>query len=268
MTHHHLPQLLDAAIKSAITAGDEILEIYNDPNQDFSIEKKSDNSPLTIADKRSHQVIMENLRETSLPVLSEEGREIPYEERKNWDCFWLIDPLDGTKEFIKKNDEFTVNIALIENGRSVLGVVYVPVINELYFASPETGSRKFKGFFSKDLTTLYDKSFSLPIENKRRNYTVVASLSHMSAETEKFIEKLQERQGKVEVISKGSSVKICLVAEGAADIYPRFGPTMEWDTAAGHAIAKHAGRNIYLTDEVTELVYNKENLLNPWFAVE
>lgn len=265
-----MSDLLFTAIKAAIEAGKNILSIYNDPNADFSIERKKDNSPLTIADRKSHETIEAILQSTELPVLSEEGRDIPYEERKNWELFWMIDPLDGTKEFIKKNGEFTVNIALINRDTPVAGVIYVPVTGELYFASKEAGARKVASIeeFQGDWDTLIKKSYSLPEHSEKNQYTIVASRSHMSPETEAFINQQKEKHQQVEIVSKGSSLKICLVAEGKAEVYPRFAPTMEWDTAAGHAIAKHAGKNIYLTDEITPMKYNKENLLNSWFIVK
>jgi len=259
--------LLSVAIKAALDAGDEILKIYNDPAADFSVEKKADHSPLTVADKVSHRVITGMLAQTGLPVLSEEGRNIPYEERSAWKRFWLVDPIDGTKEFIKRNGEFTVNVALIENGEPVMGVVYVPVTRELYFAS-EGGSYKYQAGDIFDPENLFRTEVKLPLISERSCYTVVGSRSHMSPETGEYIGKLDTGGKEIEIISKGSSLKICLVAEGKADIYPRLGPTMEWDTAAGHAIAKFAGKqiNVYATE--APLIYNKENLLNPWFVVK
>ena len=260
-------KVLNIAIHAAIMAGEEILKIYEDSSQDFSIEKKSDDSPLTIADKRSHDVILNALEQTKLPVLSEEGAEIPFSERQNWARFWLVDPLDGTKEFIRRNGEFTVNIALVENGQALGGIIYVPVTGTLYFGWPKHGARKIRNITSANLEGLIDRGVSLPFEGHKSKYTVVASRSHMNPETKEYIDRIRHQYEDVEVISAGSALKICLVAEGKADIYPRFGPTMEWDTAAGHAIAKYAGKNILLTDERTELRYNKENLMNPWFVV-
>ena len=258
---------LSAAIQAALEAGDEILKIYNDPAADFSIEKKADHSPLTIADKVSHRVITEKLAQTNLPVLSEEGKSIPYEERVKWERFWLVDPIDGTKEFIKRNGEFTVNIALIEKGEPILGVVYVPVTGELYFAS-ENGSYKYQTGDTFDPDNLFQAGVKLPLISERSCYTVVGSRSHMSPETGEYIGKLDTGGKETEIISKGSSLKICLVAEGKADIYPRLGPTMEWDTAAGHAIARFAGKQINIYPTEAPLIYNKENLLNPWFVVK
>jgi 3'(2'), 5'-bisphosphate nucleotidase len=261
--------MLNTAISAAIKAGNEILKIYNDPESDFSVERKADNSPLTIADKASHNTIVELLKPTGIPVLSEEGKTIDYPERKNWDTFWLIDPLDGTKEFIKKNGEFTVNIALVKGGKPVMGIIYVPVLQTLYVGSKEKGAWKVEEAengitFDAVKTT----GQSLPIKKEKRLFTVVGSRSHMNAETESYVEGLRKEHGDLDLISTGSSIKICLVAEGTADEYPRFGPTMEWDTAAGHAIANAAGKKLWLTDLSAELHYNKENLLNPHFIVK
>ncbi|WP_424963007.1 3'(2'),5'-bisphosphate nucleotidase CysQ [Ekhidna sp.] len=252
--HIDLESLLEVAKKAAHSAGAEILKIYE--SGDFSIEAKSDDSPLTLADKAAHNKIVSYLEETELPILSEEGRDISFEERKNWKYFWLVDPLDGTKEFIKKNGEFTVNIALIHNGEPILGVVYPPVLGEMFLGVKEKGAFKEKnGQVEKIYTT--KKSLS------ESGLKVVASRSHMSPETEAFVSKLE----KPEVVSKGSSLKFLLVASGEADVYPRFGPTMEWDTAAAHAVVSEAGGNVTLEDRETPLSYNKMNLLNPYFIV-
>ncbi|HET8838031.1 MAG TPA: 3'(2'),5'-bisphosphate nucleotidase CysQ, partial [Flavobacteriaceae bacterium] len=224
--------LLETAIKASLEAGKRIMEIYN--NEDFEVDFKGDSSPLTKADLASHEIIMSYLEKTEIPVLSEEGKGIPYNERKNWKQLWIVDPIDGTKEFIKKNGEFTVNIALVENQIPVLGVIYVPALNELYFADKEDGSFKgsnIEGF--SGLEKLKNESVKLPIKNSKEIFTVVASKSHLSPETEEYIRELENKHGKVNSISKGSSLKLCMVAEGKADCYPRFAPTMEWDTAAG-----------------------------------
>ena len=267
MQREEIVQWMDSAINAAIAGGAEILDVYS---QDFDVELKSDNSPLTIADKRAHLKIMELLEKTGLQVLSEEGREMKFEERKDWDHFWMVDPLDGTKEFVKRNGEFTVNIALIHKGESIAGVIYVPVKKWLYVALPEHGSYKVESVEPNaelSLNEVKDKGIKLPID-KDGPYVVVGSRSHMSPETEDFINKVKEEHGEVEIASMGSSLKICLVAEGAADVYPRFAPTMEWDTAAGHAIAKCAGKNIQDHSTGSEMRYNKENLLNNWFIVQ
>lgn len=262
--------LLFSAVDAALAAGAEILKIYNDPKSDFKVERKADNSPLTIADKKANSTIVGMLRETNLPVLTEEGEIMDYARRKEWKRFWMVDPLDGTKEFIKHNGEFTVNIALIEEGAPTLGVVYVPVSRTLYYGSMGEGAwrmvipsgivasnaREIQGFLRE----------RLPLKrNNKEEYVVVASRSHLNAETEGYIRRVTEGKSSVRFISCGSSVKICRVAEGTADIYPRFAPTMEWDTAAGHAIVRAAGKQIYETDEKTPLKYNKEDLHNPYF---
>lgn len=250
----NLDSLLEVAKKAALAAGAEILKIYE--SGDFSIEAKSDDSPLTLADKAAHHKIVSFLERTSIPILSEEGRDIPFNERANWEYFWMVDPLDGTKEFIKKNGEFTVNIALIHKGESILGVVYPPVLGDLYWAVNRKGAfLQSKGEINKLTTTKKELTES--------NLKVVASRSHMSSETEEYVSKLSQPQ----IVSKGSSLKFLLVASGEADVYPRFGPTMEWDTAAAHVIVTEAGGRVTLDDETTPLTYNKENLLNPYFIV-
>jgi len=254
------------AIKAAIFAGKEILEIYK--SEDFEIKLKSDDSPLTLADQKAHNVIVDILSETNIPILSEEGKDISYDERQKWDCYWLVDPLDGTKEFIKRNGEFTVNIALIKENTPVLGVIYVPVTKDLYFSDEGIGALKAINVDSEtDLNNLIQFSFKLPFFTETEKFTVVGSRSHMNKETEEFIDDLKNQHGELEFISKGSSLKICMVAEGIANIYPRFAPTMEWDTAAGHAIATGAGCSVTQIDKKTPVVYNKENLLNPWFII-
>ena len=261
--------MINTAIQAAIAAGKAILKIYNDPAADFSIEKKADNSPLTIADKTSHQLIEAALSATGIPILSEEGKAIPYAQRRSWTSFWLIDPLDGTKEFIKKNGEFTVNIALVKAGTPVMGIIYVPVSDTLYFGSQEEGAWKLeKTGEACTLDLLRQQGLRLPAPADTDVYKVVGSRSHMSPETEDYINTLKQEHARVEIVSRGSSLKICMVAEGSAHQYPRFGPTMEWDTAAGHAIANAAGKKLWLTDLSRELHYNKENLLNPYFIVK
>ena len=246
---------MDLAEKAAIQGGKEILDVYHSDN--FEVEKKGDQSPLTLADRKAHLAIMEVLEVSGIPVLSEEGKEIPYEERKNWKRLWIVDPLDGTKEFIKRNGEFTVNIALIDNGIPLLGVINVPVKNELYSGASGMGARKVQN----------GESIAIPIVQKARKYRAVGSRSHMSPETQDFLENLKKEHGEVEIVSMGSSLKICLVAEGTADVYPRFAPTMEWDTAAGHAIAKAAGKSLIDVKTNEEMVYNRKDLLNNWFVV-
>lgn len=263
-------ELLSLASKAAILAGEEILKIYN---TEFEVEHKVDNSPLTLADQAAHNAIMFELKSSDIPVLSEEGKSFPYEERKQWNRLWIVDPLDGTKEFVKRNGEFTVNIALIENQFPILGVIFVPVSGELFIASQEYGAFLIDGFSSQELLLKIEKNQwmesgkKLPLEPLDSTYKIVASRSHMSTETENFIKSKEKEKGKVELMSMGSSLKICLVAQGKADIYPRFAPTMEWDTAAGQAIAEAAGKSFvdYTTGE--RMRYNRENLLNNWFLV-
>lgn len=259
--------LLDTAISAAIDAGKRIMEIYE--TEDFGVDFKSDNSPLTKADIASHEIIMEYLKNTGVHVLSEEGKSIPYEERGAWNRLWIVDPIDGTKEFIKRNGEFTVNIALIENQKPIAGVVLVPALGELYFSSTEIGAFKTTNL-SKDISTeeRITQSSKLPIKEDDRPYTVVASRSHLSQETADFIKELEQKHGEVSTLSKGSSLKLCMVAEGSADCYPRFAPTMEWDTAAGQAICNHSGCTVINWDTKLPLLYNRVELLNPWFLVE
>lgn len=261
------------AVKAALKAGTEILKIYNDPGSDFRIERKADNSPLTIADKKAHDIILAFLETTSLPILSEEGKAVDYEIRKDWENLWIVDPLDGTKEFIKKNGEFTVNIALVTDGVPVLGVIYLPVKKILYFGGDSIGAFRLNSIEdlddSADMDKLINCSELLPlVKSNGTEFVVVASRSHLSGETEKYIETMKSKYSTVKLMSSGSSIKICLVAEGTADVYPRFAPTMEWDTAAGHAIAKAAGMEMYQAGKDVPLVYNKADLLNPWFLVE
>jgi 3'(2'), 5'-bisphosphate nucleotidase len=257
----NISALTDVAIQAAIKAGNEILDVYY--NFDFGVEFKSDNSPLTIADKRAHDVIFGILTETKLPVLSEEGNSISYDERKTWKLFWLVDPLDGTKEFIKRNNEFTVNIALIEGNSPIAGVVYVPVTKELFWGN-SAGS--FKAIAENE-TGLLKNIQQLPSVLNKEIFVVAGSKSHMNEETEKYIQSLDTKGKPLELKPKGSALKICMVADGVADIYPRLAPTMEWDTAAGHAIVKFTGKEIVQFENKKPLLYNKQNLLNPWFVV-
>ncbi len=236
-------------------AGDAIIEIYK---RDFTIEYKDDKSPLTEADLKSNEIICAALITLypDIPMLSEENKAAPYAERKDWDYFWLIDPIDGTKEFIKKTGEFTVNIALIHKDKPVLGVVYAPVLKAMYYA------KKDEGAFKNDER--------LPLrsnDHPEKALKVVVSVSHLSEETQAFIDDLASKTEQVEQVSKGSSLKLCLVAEGEADIYPRLAPTMEWDTGAAHAIVLESGKEVVQYENDKPLVYNKENLLNPWFVL-
>ncbi len=242
-------------------AGRAVLEVYG---TEFSVDVKEDQSPLTEADRRSNAVIVGELERLfpEIPIISEETRTVVYEERKNWDCFWLVDPLDGTKEFIKRNGEFTVNIALVRGQKPVLGVVYQPVGDFLYHAVEGRGAWKSTGGSSPVRLTGGEHYTT------KTAVTVVASRSHLTDDVRAFVTDLEARGKTVAFLSAGSSLKLCLVAEGTADVYPRLGPTMEWDTGAAHAVALEAGRRVvaYGTDQ--PLLYNKENLLNPFFVVE
>ena len=253
-----MKNFLEIAIEAAVAAGSEILDVYE---SDFTIDYKDDKSPLTLADKRGHLKIMSFLEDTPYPILSEEGKHLSYDERKKWSRFWLVDPLDGTKEFIKRNGEFTVNIALVENGVPIIGVVYAPVKDTLYFGSKK-GAFKYEAYSSGVI-----RKEALPLPKENRPYTLVGSRSHMSAETKQFFEEKKKEYGSIEVLVVGSSLKLCIVAEGKADAYPRYSSTMEWDTGAGHAIALAAGFNVTKHNTTEPLVYNKEDLLNPWFLV-
>ena len=262
--------MMEKAIKAAYEGGLEILDVYG---TEFTVDVKEDKSPLTEADRKAHNKIMEYLEDSGIPVLSEEGKHLSYEERKGWTKFWLVDPLDGTKEFVKRNGEFTVNIALIEDGVPVSGVIYVPVKDEMYIGIKGKGAVKIDRYSQvhgsySNLDDLFSKGNKLPIASDRKTFMMVGSRSHMSDETMEYMERMKKEHGEVEIVSMGSSLKLCLVAEGVADVYPRFAPTMEWDTGAGDAIARNAGCVVTEKDEITPLRYNKENLLNPWFIVK
>lgn len=272
-----------SAVAAAIDAGHAILDVYR--SSDFKVEEKADKSPLTLADKRSHEIIVNRLEKLGLPILSEEGKDIPYAQRKRWSTYWLIDPLDGTKEFIKKNGEFTVNIAIIRDRKPAGGVIYVPDKEILYFALNSLGSFKAdstdhiesinsqtagfaNGKSAEAIDIIIGASTKLPVNHSANQpFTIIGSRSHATAELESFVEAKRQKHGEVDFISAGSSLKLCRVAEGRADIYPRTGPTMEWDTAAGQAIAENAGCRVLQYDTNEPLIYNKENLLNPWFVV-
>ncbi len=247
-------ELLKGIEELAINAGSAIMEIYQ--SGDFGVDHKADDSPLTKADLAAHQVIVKGLNELTpeVPILSEESADIDFEERKNWTKYWLVDPLDGTKEFIKRNGEFTVNIALIDQGKSILSVVYVPVTQVSYSAAVGVGV--FKREEGK-------KHSIMVMKNSRFKPTVVGSRSHMSDEVKDYLERL----GQHELVSMGSSLKFCLIAEGKADLYPRLGLTSEWDTAAAQCIVEQAGGCVVTTDG-QPLKYNtKDSLLNPHFMV-
>ena len=252
-------ELLGPAVRAAGRAGQEILRVYSG---DFAVDSKDDRTPITEADRRAHEAICEALGAgTPYPVLSEEGRQPPYAERRRWRRFWMVDPLDGTKEFVKRNGEFTVNIALIEGRRPVLGVVYAPVSGLLYFAARGTGARKAEGFprprrgQRPGLEPALEEARPLPrrpstfrgripLRRQPRRITVMASRSHFSERWERYLERLRRVYAGVEVLTLGSALKSCAVAEGRADLYLRFGTTMEWDTAAAQAVLEAVGRRM------------------------
>jgi 3'(2'), 5'-bisphosphate nucleotidase len=280
MTHiarERLSSVLPELLRISREAGQVILQVYD---SDFAVEQKFDSSPLTLADRRSHEVIAQGLSLMSdlpIPLLSEEGRSIPYDERKTWDMFWLVDPLDGTKEFVKRNGEFTVNIALIQNSSPLIGVIYIPVKNIFYFAVKGLGAYRLELRNTEvpaSTKGLLKISSRLPLApdsadtaSNISRVTVIGSRSHMSSETEQFINDLKAKYKEVDFLAAGSSLKFCLIAEGRADVYPRFGPTMEWDTAAGQAIVEQAGGRVLRAGSQEPLTYNKEDLLNPSFIV-
>ncbi|GGH76544.1 3'(2'), 5'-bisphosphate nucleotidase [Pullulanibacillus pueri] len=255
-------------IAAALKAGEEILKVYE---TDFQVAHKSDDSPLTLADQKSHDTIVHALTKhyPEIPILSEEGQDIAYAERQQWHTFWLVDPLDGTKEFVKRNGEFTVNIALVVNAEPVIGVIYAPVLDTLYIGKKHWGTYKIEDsheVLNSDIK-IEELGIRLP-SSKTETYTVVASRSHMSEATAAFIAEAKTKYGEVITLSAGSSLKLCLVAEGKANAYPRYAPTMEWDTGAGQAIVEAAGGTVTVADSKAVLTYNKENLRNPWFLVE
>ncbi len=268
---HQLSELLALTIAAALDAGRAILDIYK---KEIEVEYKTDKSPLTAADRASHDILTRHLKATPLdvPILSEEGRDIPFTERAKWDTFWLVDPLDGTKEFIKKNGEFTVNIALVKKGSPRLGIIYVPVKDTLYFGADGIGSWRVMSAakLSEPISQagIMKAAQPLPLTKVSGPLTVIGSRSHVSEEFKAFMETMTQQHGQIDLISAGSSLKFCLVAEGRADMYPRYGPTMEWDTAAGQAVVEYAGGVVLDAKYKTPLRYNKENLLNPWFIVK
>ena len=284
-----LEPLLFVALRAAARAFPEILSVYRGS---FTVDLKADHSPVTEADRRSNQVITEELsRAGSYPILSEEGRSIPFSERRDWRHFWIVDPLDGTKEFVKRNGEFTINIAFMEQNIPVLGVVYAPLPDLLYFAweggscesdgrpDPRGGSYRLEGFskYAADIPEdLVERAVRLPRRDpfdfderqKKSSITVIGSRSHRGLRFDEYVRELRQRYAEqVEIRTSGSALKPCLVAEGTADIYPRFGPTMEWDTAAPHAVVRGVGRRMVAYESGRELVYNKEQLVNPSFLV-
>lgn len=268
----NLENLFQFAFKATIKAGIEILNIYNSDNLDFSIEKKQDNSPVTIADKKANTIITKILNKSDINILSEEGKYEDYSTRSHWNYFWLVDPLDGTKEFLKKNDEFTVNIALIKENAPIFGLIYIPVLKTLYFSYD---NKPFKIILSNpkkaldlNMDDLIKQASIISPKKKKEVYTIIASRSHQTDELKDYIIQKEKEIGDTKLISFGSSIKFCKMAEGEADIYPRIGYTMEWDTGAGHSICKAAGLKVCNYYNGRELIYNKENLRNPYFIVQ
>jgi 3'(2'), 5'-bisphosphate nucleotidase len=255
--------MISILANAALEAGKKIMEVYN---TDFEVREKSDKSPLTRADLAANQAIYAFLESIGIPILSEEDVQIPYEERAEWSRYLLVDPLDGTKEFIKKNGEFTVNIAMIEGKSPIFGVVYAPALETMYVGSIFDGSHKIQISADKVFhNRMLQNRNRIPFIKETRPLKMVTSRSHFNEETETFYKRYKRVFGKPELEAIGSSLKMCKIAEGIADIYPRMGPTMEWDTAAAHAICKGAGKNLYSYPGHKELQYNKRDLLNPHF---
>lgn len=257
--------LINTAIKAAIAAGEEILKVYD--SEDIEIVSKEDFSPLTKADRNAHKKIQEILQPTQLPVLSEEGIHTSYQERLEWDLFWLVDPLDGTKEFIKRNDEFTVNIALMRGGEPLAGIIYVPVFRALYAGIVGQGAYKLNNPETDcSFAEMVRAGQKLPVQTQSSEYVVATSRSHMNEGTQRYVDKLKTEHENLRLTAVGSALKLALIAEGSVNIYPKIGRTMEWDTASGHALLKASGKNIFMHDLKTELTYNKEDLGNPDFV--
>ena len=252
-------------INASIKAGKAICEIYN--SDDFQITEKEDKSPLTKADLQSNLIINNILKKYNIPIISEENKQIPYDERKNWKKFWLVDPLDGTKEFIKKRGNFTVNIALIEYQRPIAGIIYIPHRKILYFGHNELGAFKIENINTelKNFDEFFEKCERLEAEKQNETVRIIASQSHFDEKTASYIEKLKKIYPSTKIVNIGSSLKFTLLAENKADIYPRFGPTMEWDIAAGDAILTASGGKVINIESKQEFTYNKENLLNKYF---
>lgn len=261
--------LLPYAFNAAVRAGAEIMKIYN--SDSYNIEVKSDNTPLTIADRLAHNKIKEVLGATRIPILSEEGRAMLYEERKNWEMFWLVDPLDGTIEFIKRNNEFTVNIALMADNECIGAIVYVPYLGKVYFAERGFGAMLIEGIVPDEQANytngeIRTNSKMLPLTTSQHDkFRIAVSRSHQTAETAQYIDQMREKHPDIEIVEQGSSYKFCLLAEGAIDYYPRTTTTYEWDTAAAELILREAGGEVRSLPDYQPLRYNKENLNNPWF---
>ncbi len=270
-----LQKVLGIGLRSSLLAGDAVMRVYK---SDFDVTLKSDQSPITEADRRSHEILMEQLGD-EIPVLSEEGSQITYEERKEWNLFWLIDPLDGTKDFIKRNGEFTVNVALIEHHSPVAGIVYLPAKEILFFGGRGFGAYRVSGsaldnirhsISGDPLEPALAGAVSLPDPDKLRSskkIKIIQSLSHVTEQEAEFVVLLKEEFRDLDTASAGSSLKFCLVAEGTADLYPRFGPTMEWDTAAGQCVAESSGCEVLDLQDFSSIRYNRRVLRNGSFIV-
>ena len=261
-----MKELLSIAIIASVEAGEAIMKVYSNK---IDVVYKEDESPLTLADKNANKIINKHLVKSKIPIISEENKILTYEERKNWKQCWIVDPLDGTKEFIKRNGEFTVNIALIKNNKPIIGVIYVPVSKTLYFTSDDS-SKSYKVLLKTNIIII-DEIFNnaveiFPSEINNNILRIVGSRSHLNDTTKNYISKIKKKN-KTKIVSKGSSLKFCIVAEGGAEIYPRFAPTMEWDTAAGQAICEAVGVKVIDVTTNEPLKYNKQNLLNPHFLV-
>ncbi len=258
--------LLHTAIQAAIEGGKAIMDVYA---TDFDVLIKEDDSPVTIADKNANAIIDTYLKTTGIPIISEENEQLDYAERKEWHRCWMVDPLDGTKEFIKRNGDFTVNIALIEEGVPFLGVIYIPVSQMLYYTT-EDASGSYKVVITPEeeisVEEIIANATQIFPSRKANPLKIMGSRSHLNEATKDFISSI-EKEYTVAMVSRGSSLKFCIIAEGGAHIYPRFYPTMEWDTAAGHAICKAVGVEVIDQETQKPLRYNKESLLNPSFLV-
>jgi 3'(2'), 5'-bisphosphate nucleotidase len=261
-------ELFQSAFRAAIIAGKRILEIFN--TEDFHVSMKSDNSPLSSADKEAHEIIKHLLLNSRIPILSEEGRDMQFEERKSWDILWIVDPLDGTRQFIQKREEFTVNIALVVGGTPRFGVVYAPAIGDMYFGIKDMGSFKINvdgcDLLSHSFQQIVTESKKLDPSSKiNTTYTILASYHHVNKETLEYIDEMRKIYPDVEVKKVGSSLKMCMLADGVGDVYVRYTNTYEWDTAAAQSILEGVGWNINALDTNKPLTYNKESLLNPYF---
>lgn len=252
----HTQELVRDIIRIAREAGHAILEVYAS-GADFEIVQKDDHSPLTKADRASNALICQALEQLTpqYPIISEENKEIPFAERRHYTHCWIIDPLDGTKEFIRRNDEFTVNIALIRDGRPILGVVYAPVLDEMYWGVRDGGA-----YVERNRKVEKLRAATFQLSDERLN--LVCSRSHLNPETEAFVRQFKQPN----LVSKGSSLKLMLLAKGAAHVYPRLAPTMEWDIAAGQVILEEAGGTVLNYNSGQPLRYNKEELRNPYFV--